>query len=272
MLKPSVIRRTSLILVAVSLTALAACSSMGEKMGMMHMQHHGVALSGAQEVPPVTTSATGMAILEKGGNAFDAGVATGFALQVVEPHLNGPGGEVPMLMQALKQYGLTLEKIWITHGHLDHAGGAAEMQEKTGLDIIGPHPDDQFWISRLGEQAGMFRFPPSRPFEPTRWLYQGNEVAIGAETLQVRHCPGHTPGHVVFISESASVSFVGDVLFTGSIGRTDFPLGDHQTLIDAIRRELWPLDDDMRFVPGHGPSSTFGREKASNPYLSQPVW
>lgn len=185
-----------------------------------------------------------------------------------EAALIDAGGDVDRLLAAVEAEGVTLTRLLVTHGHIDHAGAVAELADRLHLPIEGPHPDDLFWISRLGEQAGMFRFPPSRPFEPTRWLYQGNEVAIGAETLQVRHCPGHTPGHVVFISESASVSFVGDVLFAGSIGRTDFPLGDHQTLIDAIRRELWPLDDDMRFVPGHGPMSTIGHERRHNPFVA----
>ena len=185
-----------------------------------------------------------------------------------EAALIDAGGDVDRLLAAVEAEGVTLTRLLVTHGHIDHAGAVAELADRLHLPIEGPHPDDLFWISRLGEQAGMFRFPPSRPFEPTRWLYQGNEVAIGAETLQVRHCPGHTPGHVVFISESAGVSFVGDVLFAGSIGRTDFPLGDHQTLIDAIRRELWPLDDDMRFVPGHGPMSTIGHERRHNPFVA----
>ncbi|PRD37471.1 UNVERIFIED_CONTAM: gloC [Trichonephila clavipes] len=185
-----------------------------------------------------------------------------------EAALIDAGGDVDRLLAAVEAEGVTLTRLLVTHGHIDHAGAVAELADRLHLPIEGPHPDDLFWISRLGEQAGMFRFPPSRPFEPTRWLYQGNEVAIGAETLQVRHCPGHTPGHVVFISESASVSFVGDVLFAGSIGRTDFPLGDHQTLIDAIRRELWPLDDDMRFVPGHGPMSTIGHDRRHNPFVA----
>ncbi|MDO9621749.1 MAG: MBL fold metallo-hydrolase, partial [Moraxellaceae bacterium] len=152
-----------------------------------------------------------------------------------------PGGDIDQLISLVQNEGVEITKILVTHAHIDHAGAVADLAEHWQVPIEGPHPGDQFWIDRLDEQARMFRFPQSRRFEPTRWLYQGNEVAIGAETLMVRHCPGHTPGHVVLISESAGVSFVGDVIFAGSIGRTDFPLGDHQTLIDAIQRELFSL-------------------------------
>lgn len=179
-----------------------------------------------------------------------------------------PGGDIDQLISLVQNEGVEITKILVTHAHIDHAGAVADLAEHWQVPIEGPHPGDQFWIDRLDEQARMFRFPQSRRFEPTRWLYQGNEVAIGEETLMVRHCPGHTPGHVVLISESASVSFVGDVIFAGSIGRTDFPLGDHQTLIDAIQRELFSLPDEMRFVPGHGPMSSIGEERRSNPFVA----
>lgn len=179
-----------------------------------------------------------------------------------------PGGDIDQLISLVQNEGVEITKILVTHAHIDHAGAVADLAEHWQVPIEGPHPGDQFWIDRLDEQARMFRFPQSRRFEPTRWLYQGNEVAIGAEMLMVRHCPGHTPGHVVLISESAGVSFVGDVIFAGSIGRTDFPLGDHQTLIDAIQRELFSLPDDMRFVPGHGPMSSIGEERRSNPFVA----
>lgn len=179
-----------------------------------------------------------------------------------------PGGDIDQLISLVQNEGVEITKILVTHAHIDHAGAVADLAEHWQVPIEGPHPGDQFWIDRLDEQARMFRFPQSRRFEPTRWLYQGNEVAIGAETLMVRHCPGHTPGHVVLISESAGVSFVGDVIFAGSIGRTDFPLGDHQTLIDAIQRELFSLPDEMRFVPGHGPMSSIGEERRSNPFVA----
>ncbi|MDP1540851.1 MAG: MBL fold metallo-hydrolase [Moraxellaceae bacterium] len=179
-----------------------------------------------------------------------------------------PGGDIEQLVSLVANEGVEITKILVTHAHIDHAGAVADLAEHWQVPIEGPHPGDQFWIDRLDEQARMFRFPQSRRFEPTRWLYQGNEVAVGTETLQVRHCPGHTPGHVVLISESAGVSFVGDVIFAGSIGRTDFPMGDHQTLIDAIKRELFSLSDEMRFVPGHGPMSTIGEERRSNPFVA----
>lgn len=178
------------------------------------------------------------------------------------------GGDIDQLLALVASEGVTLTKLLVTHAHIDHAGAVAELADRLSLPIEGPHPDDQFWIDRLSDQSRMFRFPDSRPFQPTRWLHQGNEVALGLETLAVRHCPGHTPGHVVFISETAGVSFVGDVLFAGSIGRTDFPLGDYQTLVDAIRRELFTLPAEMRFVPGHGPMSTIGEERRSNPFVA----
>jgi hydroxyacylglutathione hydrolase len=185
-----------------------------------------------------------------------------------EAALVDAGGDIEMLLAAVAEEGVTLTKLLVTHAHIDHVGAVAELADRLHLPIEGPHPGDQFWIDRLADQSRMFSFPLSRPFIPTRWLDQDNEVALGAETLYVRHCPGHTPGHVVLISLSAGVTFVGDVLFAGSIGRTDFPLGDHKTLIDAIKRELFTLPDDMRFVPGHGPMSTIGHERRTNPFVA----
>ena len=178
-----------------------------------------------------------------------------------------PGGDLDMLQSACKQLGVTLVQIWITHAHIDHAGGTAELAERLGLPIIGPHPADQFWSDGLQEAAAGYGFPPSRAFTPTRWLSDGDTVSLGAHNLQVRHCPGHTPGHVVFYSPELKRAFVGDVLFDGSIGRTDFPQGNHQDLIDSITQRLWPMGDDTVFIPGHGPESTFGRERRSNPYV-----
>ncbi|MFN6101671.1 MAG: MBL fold metallo-hydrolase [Burkholderiales bacterium] len=178
-----------------------------------------------------------------------------------------PGGDVDVLLDACKQLGITLKYIWITHGHLDHAGATADLAEQLGLPIIGPHPGDQFWIDSLPMAASTYGFPPARPFKPTRWLADGDTVALGKHTLQVRHCPGHTPGHVVFYSAEINRAFVGDVLFAGSIGRTDFPQGNHQHLIDSITQRLWPMGDDTVFIPGHGPESTFGRERKTNPYV-----
>jgi glyoxylase-like metal-dependent hydrolase (beta-lactamase superfamily II) len=178
-----------------------------------------------------------------------------------------PGGDIELLLAAVKQEGVELESILVTHGHLDHVGGVAELAEKLALPIIGPQQADDFWIKNLPEQVRVFGFPHSDSFTPTRWLNDGDTVKVGEEVLQVIHCPGHTPGHVVYFSETARVAWVGDVLFKGSIGRTDFPKGDHQTLINSIKNKLWPLGTDVAFVPGHGPMSTFGEEMLNNPYV-----
>ena len=178
-----------------------------------------------------------------------------------------PGGDLPRLLDAVKKLGIKLEQIWLTHAHIDHAGGTAELARLLNLPIIGPHTGDQFWIDGLPLQSQRFGFPPSDTFTPTRWLHDGDTVQIGHCSLQVRHCPGHTPGHVVFYSEEAQRAFVGDVLFAGSIGRTDFPQGNHDHLITSITQRLWPMGDDTVFIPGHGPESTFGRERQTNPYV-----
>ncbi|MDA8444589.1 MBL fold metallo-hydrolase [Paracidovorax valerianellae] len=178
-----------------------------------------------------------------------------------------PGGDLDQLLAAVKQRGLKLEQIWLTHAHIDHAGGAGELARTHSLPIVGPHPGDQFWIDGLPQQSAMFGFPPAEAFTPTRWLQDGDTVQIGQETLAVRHCPGHTPGHVVFHAPQIERAFVGDVLFAGSIGRTDFPQGNHQQLIDSIVQRLWPMGDETIFIPGHGPESSFGRERQGNPYV-----
>jgi glyoxylase-like metal-dependent hydrolase (beta-lactamase superfamily II) len=178
-----------------------------------------------------------------------------------------PGGEVPRLMKALADQGLTLEKIWITHGHMDHAGGAAELKRLTGVPIEGPHQDDQFWIDQIQETGERYGVPEARNFVTDRWLDDGDVVTLGETQFEVLHCPGHTPGHVIFFHRQARFAQVGDVLFKGSIGRTDFPRGNHQDLLDAITGKLWPLGNDVQFVPGHGPMSTFGAERRSNPFV-----
>jgi glyoxylase-like metal-dependent hydrolase (beta-lactamase superfamily II) len=178
-----------------------------------------------------------------------------------------PGGDLPRIEAAVAKLGVTLEQIWLTHAHIDHAGATGTLARTRELPIVGPHPGDQFWIDGLAQQSRMFGFPPAEAFTPTRWLADGDTVNIGNCTLTVRHCPGHTPGHVVFHSAEAKRCFVGDVLFAGSIGRTDFPGGDHDTLIDSIRSRLWPMGDDTVFIPGHGPESTFGAERRANPFV-----
>jgi glyoxylase-like metal-dependent hydrolase (beta-lactamase superfamily II) len=178
-----------------------------------------------------------------------------------------PGGDLEQILAAVRESGVRLEKILLTHAHIDHAGGTAELARSLQLPIEGPHPGDQFWIDQMPEQARMFGLPLCEKFTPDRWLDEGDRVQVGEVEFAVRHCPGHTPGHVVFYSAPDKVAFVGDVLFAGSIGRTDFPGGDYDTLIRAIREKLLPLGDDVRFVPGHGPMSTFGEERRSNPFV-----
>ncbi len=179
-----------------------------------------------------------------------------------------PGGDVSRILAEVEKNGLTLKKILLTHGHLDHVGGTAELASKLGLPIEGPHQADQFWIDALPQQAQMFGFGDAKTFAPDRWLAQDDVVELGQLRLQVRFCPGHTPGHVIFFEPESRVAFVGDVLFAGSIGRTDFPGGNHQQLIASIKQQLWTLGDDVRFVPGHGPMSTFGHERATNPFVA----
>lgn len=179
-----------------------------------------------------------------------------------------PGGNTELILAEVAKRTLQLEQIWITHAHIDHAGAAAELAKKLGLPIIGPHKADQFWIDALPQQGSMFGLPQADAFTPDRWLVDGDTVSIGESTLTVRHCPGHTPGHVVFFSSEAGRVFVGDVLFAGSIGRTDFPQGDHATLIASIRQRLWPMGDATVFIPGHGPESSLGHERRTNPYVA----
>lgn len=180
-----------------------------------------------------------------------------------------PGGEVERIRAAIATLGVTVERILLTHGHIDHVGAAAPLAEALAAPIEGPQREDGFLIEDdyLGRQCKMFGFPAVTGFSPARWLDDGDSVRIGDETLQVIHAPGHTPGHVVYFHAGAKLALVGDVLFAGSIGRTDFPRGDHPTLIRSIRERLFPLGDDVSFIPGHGPMSTFGEERASNPYV-----
>jgi hydroxyacylglutathione hydrolase len=179
-----------------------------------------------------------------------------------------PGGDLDQIDAALKQTGATLQKVLVTHGHLDHCGMAAEFARRHGVPIEGPHEADRFWIDQLATQGAKYGFGQCEGFVPSRWLQQGDTVEVGKLRFDVVHCPGHTPGHVVFYQPEARLAVVGDVLFQGSIGRTDFPMGNHQQLIDAITQRLWPMGDDVAFVPGHGPMSTFGDERRTNPFVS----
>lgn len=178
-----------------------------------------------------------------------------------------PGGEIDSVLEEAESRGIAIEKILVTHGHADHCGGVAAMRERLGVPVEGPHEGDRFWIERLVVDSAQYGLEPTAPFEPDRWLADGDEVTVGKVVLQVIHCPGHTPGHVVFYSAAEKVAVVGDVLFAGSIGRTDFPRGNHADLIASIREKLFPLGDEVAFLPGHGPASSFGRERQSNPFV-----
>ena len=178
-----------------------------------------------------------------------------------------PGGDVSRISEVIGQAGFEVEKIFLTHGHIDHAGGAAELREKLGVPVEGPHKEDKFLLDSLEQTAAEYGITGSRNVTPDRWLEEGDTVTFGPFTFAVRHCPGHAPGHVVFIQEKLRIAQVGDVLFKGSIGRTDFPYGDHAALIDAIETKLLPLGDDMAFICGHGPPGTFGEERQTNPFL-----
>jgi hydroxyacylglutathione hydrolase len=179
-----------------------------------------------------------------------------------------PGGDVERIMGAVEQMGASVEKVILTHAHLDHCAASDVLRQQLDVPIEGPHKGDAFWLEKLPEWCQMSGFPPADPFTPDRWLVDGDTVTVGEQELQVVHCPGHTPGHVVFYYGPQKVAWVGDVLFQGSIGRTDFPMGDHDQLIASIREKLCPLGDDITFIPGHGPTSTFGQERQTNPFVA----
>lgn len=183
-----------------------------------------------------------------------------------------PGGDLDAIDDAVAKQGIMLEKILVTHGHIDHAGGVAEFAERHGLPIEGPHKDEIFWISQLAEQGERFGLAAGRVFEPDRWLDDGDTVTVGEVVFDVIHCPGHTPGHIVFVNGPSKLAIVGDVIFQGSIGRTDFPKGNHEDLIRSIREKLFPLGDDITFIPGHGALSTFGQERQSNPFVGDSLF
>jgi hydroxyacylglutathione hydrolase len=182
-----------------------------------------------------------------------------------------PGGDVDTLIGALDHFGLTLKGMWLTHGHLDHAGAAYEIRERTGVPVIGPHKDDQFWLDQIESSAQRYGLTGLKNVTPDRYLEDGDVLELEGVKFDVSHTPGHTPGHVVIHNRDAKIAFVGDVLFQGSIGRTDFPRGNHQQLIDSITGKLWPLGDEITFVPGHGPASTFGQERKTNPFVADSI-
>ena len=180
-----------------------------------------------------------------------------------------PGGDVPDIEAAIAQTGVTVEKIWLTHGHLDHVGGAMELKEKLGgVPIEGPHIGDKFLLNNVIESARRFGVDAGmRNVTTDRWLNEGDTVQVGELTFEILHCPGHSPGSVVFVSKEMRFAHVGDVLFNGSVGRTDLPGGDHATLIMSIMTKLLPLGDDVGFICGHGPGSSIGHERQTNPFI-----
>ncbi|WP_194743655.1 MBL fold metallo-hydrolase [Thermaurantiacus tibetensis] len=182
-----------------------------------------------------------------------------------------PGGDLDRLLAVAQEKGVTIEKLLVTHGHIDHCGQTGVLARRLGVPIEGPHPDDRFWIEMNPMVGAQYGVPGAEAFEPDRWLFDGDRVTVGNLVLDVYHCPGHTPGHVVFHHAPSKLAIVGDVLFQGSVGRTDFPKGDFATLVRSITEKLWPLGNDTVFVPGHGPVSTFGRERQSNPFVGDAV-
>lgn len=185
-----------------------------------------------------------------------------------------PGGDADKIIAATAAENVRVTQILLTHGHLDHVGAAAELAQHYGVPLVGPHPEDRFWLDALPAQSRMFGLAECAPLTPDRWLAEGESVTVGEMRLDVLHCPGHTPGHIVFVNRAANTLISGDVIFKGGVGRTDFPRGDHQALINAIRTKLLPLGDDVTFWPGHGPCSTLGHERLTNPFLQDEpaVW
>jgi hydroxyacylglutathione hydrolase len=178
-----------------------------------------------------------------------------------------PGGDLPRIMEAIAQLGVTPEKILLTHGHIDHAGAAADLADALSVPIEGPHEADAFLLAGLAEQGKRFGITDARNVTPTRWFTEGDSVTVGKLTFDVLHVPGHTPGHLVFVAEPERFALVGDTLFAGSVGRTDFPYGSHDQLITGIKTKLLPLGDDVTILPGHGAASTIGAERSGNGFL-----
>lgn len=187
--------------------------------------------------------------------------------ETLEAIITDPGGDIEQLLDNVQQEGLKLKQIWLTHGHIDHCGHTVELAERTGVPIIGPHRGDQFLLDSLDQYAEWLKLSHAGTFTPDRWLEDGDVVTVGKLHFDVVHCPGHTPGHVVFVQAQEGLAIVGDVLFQGSIGRTDFPQGNHADLIASIKNKLLPLGDNIEFIPGHGPNSSFGHERQFNTHL-----
>ncbi|MEM5516706.1 MBL fold metallo-hydrolase [Henriciella sp. AS95] len=194
-----------------------------------------------------------------------------WSIETMEGVFVDPGGDIDKLMGAAEEFGVKIVGVWLTHGHMDHAGAAKAVKDRTGAEIIGPHKDDQWLLDEIESSGKRYGITDGQNVTPDRYLEDGDELELDGVTFGVAHCPGHTPGHVVIYNESGALAFVGDVLFRGSVGRTDFPRGNHQQLIDSITSKLWPLGTDIRFVPGHGPMSTFGQERADNPFVADAV-
>ncbi|MFD0705925.1 MULTISPECIES: MBL fold metallo-hydrolase [Photorhabdus] len=182
-----------------------------------------------------------------------------------------PGGEAEKLIAEIERRGLKLTQVLLTHGHFDHVGATAAVAKHFNVPVYGPQQEDAFWIEGLQAQSRMFGIEECPSFEPDRWLNEGDELRVGGVDLSVLHCPGHTPGHVVFVNHADKLIYMGDVLFKGGVGRSDFPRGNHQQLINSIKDKLLPLGDDYEFIPGHGPMSTLGYERQTNPFLQDEV-
>jgi len=203
--------------------------------------------------------------------AFEQNCSLMWCTKTLRGVLVDPGGDLDRLKAVVARSGVTIEKLLVTHGHMDHCGMTGVLARDLGVPIEGPHEEDRFWIEQLDDPAKRYGLE-GESFEPDRWLHDGDTVSFGEITLDVLHCPGHTPGSVVFFHAPSQIAIVGDVLFAGSIGRTDFPRGNHQQLIDSITQKLWPLGDDVTFVSGHGPTSTFGQERRTNPFVADKVY
>ena len=201
---------------------------------------------------------------------FEQNASILFCSETFKCAIVDPGGDINILLELLKKHNLIPERVLLTHGHIDHAGGATEISEILNIEIHGPHVDDKFLLDGLQKQGEMFGLQ-SKNCNPDKWLDEGDVVTVGNEKLDVYFCPGHTPGHIIFFNKKGNLALVGDVLFNGSIGRTDLPGGNYQQLIDSVKNKLWPLGDDIDFIPGHGPVSTFKAERSSNPFVSDSV-